>query len=185
MLATSSSLSACSTNTRERESNAEITSNDGFSVVAPISVIVPSSTYGSTASCCPLLKRWISSTNSTVRRPVFCSSRACATTLRKSATPALTAESATKWPPVAAATISASVVFPVPGGPQRIIEGTESLSIARRSARPGPTRCSCPTKSSRVLGRMRAASGALAGAPLRAVRGWGLSPKSDSVAATA
>ena len=36
---------------RERESSAELTSNDGFSVVAPINVIVPSSTYGSTASC--------------------------------------------------------------------------------------------------------------------------------------
>ncbi len=39
-----SGTSASSRNTRERESRAEITSNDGFSVVAPISVTVPSST---------------------------------------------------------------------------------------------------------------------------------------------
>ncbi len=38
-----------------------MTSNAGFSVVAPISVIRPSSTAGSSASCWALLKRWISS----------------------------------------------------------------------------------------------------------------------------
>ncbi len=32
--------------TRERESSGPMTSNDGFSVVAPIRVTVPSSTYG-------------------------------------------------------------------------------------------------------------------------------------------
>ncbi len=112
-----------STNTRERESNAEFTSNDGFSVVAPINVTVPSSTYGSTASCCALLKRWISSMNSTVRRPAARSLRASATTRRKSATPALTAESAAKCAPVCCAMMRANVVLPVPGGPHRIIEG--------------------------------------------------------------
>ena len=48
---------------------APMTSNEGFSVVAPISVTVPSSTCGSSASCCALLKRWISSMNRIVRRP--------------------------------------------------------------------------------------------------------------------
>ena len=38
------SVSALRTKTLERDSKAEMTSNDGFSVVAPISVSVPSST---------------------------------------------------------------------------------------------------------------------------------------------
>ena len=44
-----------------------MTSKYGFSVVAPISVIRPSSTAGSSASCCALLKRWISSRKRIVR----------------------------------------------------------------------------------------------------------------------
>ena len=39
-------------------------------------------------------------------------------------------------------------------------DGTRSCSIASRSARPGPTTCSWPTKSSSVGGRSRCASGA-------------------------
>ena len=40
-----------------RDRSAEFTSKYGFSVVAPMSVTVPSSTCGSSASCCALLKR--------------------------------------------------------------------------------------------------------------------------------
>jgi len=36
----------------------------------------------------------------------------------------------------------ASVVFPVPGGPHRMIENSVSPAIARRSSRPSPTICS-------------------------------------------
>ena len=50
-----------------------LTSKNGFSVVAPISVSVPSSTAGSRASCCALEKRWISSRNRIV--PWSCSPR--------------------------------------------------------------------------------------------------------------
>ena len=46
-----------------------MTSKYGFSVVAPISVTMPSSTAGSSASCCALLKRWISSRKRIVRWP--------------------------------------------------------------------------------------------------------------------
>ena len=63
----SASDSARSTTTFARDSSAAFTSNDGFSVVAPTSTTVPASTCGSSASCCALLKRWISSMNSTVR----------------------------------------------------------------------------------------------------------------------
>jgi len=39
-----------------------MTSKDGFSVVAPMRMIVPFSTCGRKASCWALLNRWISST---------------------------------------------------------------------------------------------------------------------------
>ena len=57
----------------------------------------------------------------------------------------------------------ASVVLPVPGGPQRMTE-TEPDSPVRSPARatsgdPGVSRCRCPATSSRLVGRMRTASG--------------------------
>ena len=55
---TSSFLSsAFNTYTWQRLSKALFTSNEGFSVVAPISLIIPFSTAPNSASCCPLLKR--------------------------------------------------------------------------------------------------------------------------------
>ena len=157
---TCTSSSAPSTKTRVRDSSAALTSNEGFSVVAPIRVMTPSSTKGSTASCWPLLKRWISS----MKRIVFvpdCARRSLASSMfrRRSATPALTALRGTKCDDVTRAINRASVVLPLPGGPHRIIEPTRSSSMARRSSCSGPTRCSWPTNSSRVRGRMRAASG--------------------------
>ena len=55
--------------------------------------------------------------------------------------------------------ICASVVLPVPGGPQKMSEPRSSRSICVRRGLPGATRCSCPTNSSSVRGRMRSASG--------------------------
>ena len=49
--------------TIDLEIKALFTSKYGFSVVAPIKITVPSSTYGRSASCWSLLKRWISSIN--------------------------------------------------------------------------------------------------------------------------
>ena len=60
---------------------------------------------------------------------------------------------------VTVAMMRASVVFPVPGGPQKISEGTRSAAMARRRNPPGPTTFSWPATSSRVRGRMRSASG--------------------------
>ena len=54
---------------------------------------------------------------------------------------------------------SARLVFPVPGGPERMIELNRSASIARRSSFPGSSKCRCPTYSSSERGRNRAASG--------------------------
>ena len=53
----------------------------------------------------------------------------------------------------------ASEVFPVPGGPYRMMELIRSALIARQSNLPFPKICFCPSKSSNVLGRIRAARG--------------------------
>ena len=61
--------SACNTKTLHRDKRAPLISKDGFSVVAPIRIILPFSTKGKKASCCALLKRCISSTNKIVLSP--------------------------------------------------------------------------------------------------------------------
>ncbi len=157
--------------TRQRDRSAEFTSNEGFSVVAPISVMIPRSTCGSRASCCALLKRWISSMKSSVLCRVSSSRRsACATDSRMSLMPLSTAERATSSARVAAAITRASVVFPVPGGPQKISDGTWSVAIASRSKVFGPRMCCCPTTSSTVRGRIRSGNGTSDGSRAAAAR---------------
>src|SRR3990172_7615753 len=80
--------------------------------------------------------------------------------LRRSATPALTALTGLKKELVLLAMTLARVVLPLPGGPQRIIEGSRPPSIAFLSTRPSPTRCFWPTNSFSVDGLIRVASGA-------------------------
>ena len=145
---------------RLRLTSGPMISKNGFSVVAPISTMVPSSTCGSSASCCALLKRWISSTSRIVRVPFSRSAFASAIVLRMSATPASTALSVAKCDCVELAMMVASVVFPVPGGPHRMMEeNSRSLSMARRKRLPGPTIWDCPRYSSSVRARMRVARG--------------------------
>ena len=67
--AMSSSVSGSRVSSRVRESSGEITEKNGFSVVAAIRVTQRFSTPGSSASCCALVKRCTSSTNSTVSWP--------------------------------------------------------------------------------------------------------------------
>ena len=69
-----------------------MTSKDGFSVVAPMSRMLPFSTKGRKASCCALLKRWISSTNRMVFSPKRRLSSAFCMTCRISLMPLVTAE---------------------------------------------------------------------------------------------
>ena len=147
------------TKTLHRLSRAELISKDGFSVVAPIRMILPRSTKGKKASCWALLKRWISSMKQMVRSPYsrFCS--ASCMSLRISLMLLVTAEKVTKWALVCWAMISARVVLPTPGGPQKINEESWSFSISSRRTRWGPIRCCWPTNSARVLGRTRLASG--------------------------
>ena len=73
--------------------------------------------------------------------------------------PLVTAENVTKRALVVRAMTFASVVFPTPGGPQKIIDGTLSFAIIPRRTFPSPIKCPWPATSSRVRGRSRSASG--------------------------
>src|SRR5512144_1447753 len=74
--------------------------------------------------------------------------------------PETTAEKARNRALVLAAMIRASVVFPLPGGPQKTSEGTRSSSIAFARNDSGPTSSGGPTTSGRSRGRIRSARGA-------------------------
>ena len=133
-------------------------------MVAPISRMLPFSTCGKNASCCALLKRWISSIKTMVRVP-YCRARSASDmTCLISLIPASTAENSMNSALVIFAMILASVVLPVPGGPQKISEPESSRSICTRRGLPGPIRCSWPAYSSSVRGRMRSARGRVASA---------------------
>ena len=91
-------------------------------------------------------------------------SRAPLMASRTSAVPELTALSWTRRAPVWWAMRRASVVLPLPGGPQKSMLNSSPRSTAARNTLPGPTTWSCPTNSASERGRMRAASGASAAA---------------------
>ena len=133
-------------------------------MVAPISVTSPSSTAGSSASCCALLKRWISSRKKIVGWPVA----------RRRSVGALDHR-----PHLGAAGVDRRLLLerPARGGGddprQRRLARSRAArrgpsSAARRSRSPSagssprPSRCSWPTSSSSVRGRIRTASGASA-----------------------
>ena len=158
----SCSLKDRNTYTAARESKALLTSNEGFSVVAPMKVSSPDSTCGKNASCCDLLNRCTSSTNRMVCRPCLRRICACSTTSRISFTPDNTAESATKCASNECATSRASVVLPTPGGPQNIMECIRRWANATASGCPSPSKCFCPITSDKFCGRRRSASGVLA-----------------------
>ena len=143
----------------QRLSNALLTSNPGFSVVAPMSVTVPSSTAPNSASCCPLLKRWISSIKRIVSLNIAFILRASAKTSLTSLTPLATAESATNAFLVCWRITWARLVFPQPGGPQKIMLGTLSFSRLLRNRLCSPRILFWPKNSSRFLGRNLSASG--------------------------
>src|SRR6516164_9198447 len=154
-----SASSGLNTNTRARESSGALSSNDGFSVVAPTRTMVPSSITGKNESCCARLKRWISSTNRSV--PCPSSRRRCASsnTLFRSAMPVKIAEICSKCRSVACANSRATVVLPLPGGPQNTRLPSERASSMRVSAPSRPSRWFCPTTSLSFCGRSLSASG--------------------------
>ena len=100
-----------------RDSRAPLSSKEGFSVVAPTSVMVPSSMCGRKLSCCARLKRWISSMNSSVPLPVSRRLLARSKALRRSCTPEKMAESCSNTRLVSSASRRATVVLPVAGRP--------------------------------------------------------------------
>src|SRR5919106_3809140 len=77
----------------------------------------------------------------------------------KSLTPDVTAEKCTQTAPADCAKICARVVLPLPGGPQRMREPSLPDAAMPLRSLPGPRRCSWPTNSSRVVGRILSASG--------------------------
>ena len=147
--------------TRDLLRSGDITSKEGFSVVAPISVISPLSTCGKKASCCALLNLCISSTKRTVRVPRFQFTFARATTFSTSFFPAVTAEISIKSAPNSLAIILAKVVLPVPGGPQNIrLVGSFLFTISVKIL-PSPIISSCPTTLSKLSGLILSANGTL------------------------
>src|SRR5260370_1432957 len=119
------------TTTLQRDSSAELTSKDGFSVVAPMRMMSPDSTYDRNASCWALLKRWISSMKTIVFDPRDARAfRASSISALMSLMEVDVAEKGTKRARVVRAMMRASVVFPEPGGPQKIMEGMRSDSMA-------------------------------------------------------
>ena len=99
---------------------------------------------GRKESCWARLKRWISSTKSSVPCPVSRRARAASNTFLRSATPEKIAEICSKCRSVACASSRATVVLPVPGGPQKISEPSVRVSSMRVSAPSGPSRWSWP-----------------------------------------
>ena len=137
----SSSVRAFKTNTLHLERRALFTSKDGFSVVAPMSIMLPFSTKGRNASCWALLKRWISSTKTMVFTPNLLLSSACCITVLISFMPLVTAEKFTNSAFVWFAITLARVVFPTPGGPQNIMDDTASFSMILLRIFPFPIKC--------------------------------------------
>ena len=171
-----SAVSGRKTSTRARDRSAAFSSKDGFSVVAPISVTAPSSITGRKESCCARLKRWISSTKRSVPCPCARRARAASKIFFSSATPEWIAETCTKASARAAPMSRATVVLPLPGGPQKIIEPSDGCSSRRVSAPSGPVRCSWPDTSASDVGRRRSASGGGGGSA------FGLSPSKRLIA---
>ena len=97
--------------------SALFTETKGFSVVAPIRINSPDSTKGRRASCWALLKRWISS----IKRTQLSSCRPLSIVFLSSGSPPKTALKEKKGSSNFLARSLAIVVFPQPGGPQKII----------------------------------------------------------------
>ena len=120
-------------------------------MVAPISVTMPSSMAGSRASCCALLKRWISSMKRIVRAALRArASRAPLIAARTSAVPELTAESCTRRAPVSAAMRRASVVLPLPGRAEEDHAEELRRPRRRRAARCRARRCAPARRTPRA-----------------------------------
>ena len=144
------------------ESSGGFTSKYGFSVVAPISIEQARLDRGQQRVLLRLVEPvdLVEEQDRALAVLAEAAARPGRSPPARPSPPAVTADSCSNalavWPAIS----RASVVLPVPGGPQRITDDSRSASISARSGRPGPSRCSWPTMSSSVRGRSRAASGA-------------------------
>ena len=149
-------------------SSGPVSEKNGFSVVAPTSTSRPSSTNGSSTSCCAREKRWTSSRNRIVPCPRSPSrARARSATSRTSFTPALTALSVSNAFSLTPATRRAIVVLPGAGRtpederrqpvrldqhPQRLARPEQVLLTDDLVERPRPQRAAsgalCASRSS-------------------------------------
>src|SRR5690606_22791842 len=96
---------------------------------------------------------------SSIKRIVLPNVFAFAITSLTSLTPELTALSTKKEAFTLLAIIWAKVVFPTPGGPQKIMEGRLPLLITVLNIPSGPTKCSWPVTSSHIIGLTLSANG--------------------------
>ena len=128
-------------------------------MVAPTSVTRPSSTAGSSASCWALLKRWISSRKKIVA-PAARGARARARSPRAPPRgPPGPPRAPRRRRRRARRPCARASSCPCRAG-RRAPSSADGRTRSRCAARsPRPSRCSWPTKSSSVRGRMRAASG--------------------------
>ena len=125
-----SAESGSSTYVWQRLRKAGMTSNEGFSVVAPSSVTVPASTAPSKLSCWDFENRWISSMNNNARPANMPSRFTESKTLRTSLTPLWIALKLWNGLPDSWAISRASVVLPTPGGPHKIMLGSVPARMA-------------------------------------------------------
>ena len=159
--------SRLSTSTCARDRSAPFSSKDGFSVVAPTSVMVPSSMTGRKLSCCERLKRWISSTKSSVPWPCSRRERAASKAFLRSATPEKIADICSKTRPVAPASKPRDGRLSGAGRPpeddrRHAPGGNHAGQHAFRTGM-----WSWPTTSDSFCGRKRSASGRGASFPSR------------------
>ena len=155
----SSWVRAWRTNTLHRESSAPLISKEGFSVVAPMSRMLPFSTKGRKASCWALLKRWISSTKTMVRSPELPVALGLLHHRADLLDPAGDGGKVDEFRLCGVGDDPGQGGLSHPGGPQKIMEEIWSRSISWRRTFPGPSKCCCPTYSANVRGRSRAARG--------------------------
>lgn len=155
------SLIGSRTYVRQRERRALITVKLGFSVVAPMSVMIPFSTQGRRTSCCDFDQRWISSRKRIVCLPTLKFNWAFEMIFTTSSFFERTPD---RWKNSASSEFAmtrAREVLPHPGGHQRMIDGSLFASMNFRMAFHSQIRFHCPTRSSIFSGRSKDASGVM------------------------
>ena len=147
----SSSLSGLNSKRWHLERMAGFMEWKGLAVVAPIRIILPFSTWGSSRSCLSLLRRCTSSQINTI----WPLSLASAKMASRSFLLPLTALKRRQVLFNESAITLARVVLPVPGGPKKMDENISPFSTHFLIIPFSPTRCFWPTMSSSVFGLRR------------------------------